>query len=139
MGEKKKQEDAFFVVANRVSFVTILGNVLMSVFKLTAGIVAHSNAMISDAMHSASDVFSTIVVIIGIKLSSKESDKEHPYGHGRIEYFASIIIAVIVLVAGLTALKESVQKITKPEQANYSIVSLIIIIVAILVKFFFGK
>lgn len=101
MGEKKKQEDAFFVVANRVSFVTILGNVLLSVFKLTAGIVAHSNAMISDAMHSASDVFSTIVVIIGIKLSSKESDKEHPYGHERLECVAALILSMILFVIGL--------------------------------------
>lgn len=74
----------FQKVANKVSFITIIENVLLSLFKLFAGVVAHSSAMISDAIHSASDVFSTIVVIIGIKLASKESDREHPYGHERM-------------------------------------------------------
>ena len=71
-------EDEFQRVANKVSFVTIIGNILLSVMKLIAGFIAHSNAMISDAIHSASDVFSTFVVIIGIKLASKKADKEHP-------------------------------------------------------------
>ena len=77
-------ENDFQKVANRVSMITIIGNIALSVIKLIAGIIAHSNAMISDAVHSASDVFSTIVVIIGIKLASKKSDKEHPYGHERL-------------------------------------------------------
>ena len=68
----------FRKIANKVSIVTIIQNIVLSVAKLLVGIVAHSNAMISDAIHSASDVFSTIVVIIGIKLASKEPDKEHP-------------------------------------------------------------
>lgn len=75
----------FTRVANRVSVVSIVSNVALSVFKLIAGVLAHSSAMVSDAVHSASDVFSTFVVMIGIKLSSKESDKEHPYGHERLE------------------------------------------------------
>ena len=79
--EKKNVELEFERVAKRVAFITILQNALLSVFKLIAGVVAHSNAMISDAIHSASDVFSTIIVLIGVKLASKESDKEHPYGH----------------------------------------------------------
>ena len=70
--------------AMRVSFVSIAINIILSVFKLVAGIAAHSAAMISDAVHSASDVFSTIVVIIGIKISSKASDKNHPYVHERL-------------------------------------------------------
>ena len=69
----------FEKVAMKVSFVSIVANVILSVFKLFAGIFAHSGAMISDAVHSASDVFSTIVVIIGIRISSRKSDKEHPY------------------------------------------------------------
>jgi len=74
----------FEKVAMKVSFVSIVANVILSVFKLFAGIFAHSGAMISDAVHSASDVFSTIVVIIGIRISSRKSDKEHPYGHERM-------------------------------------------------------
>ena len=77
-------ETEFTRVANRVAFVTIFENVLLALGKLIAGLIGHSSAMISDAVHSASDVFSTIVVLIGVKLSSKESDKEHPYGHERL-------------------------------------------------------
>lgn len=84
-----------------VSFVSIVANVILSVFKLFAGIFAHSGAMISDAVHSASDVFSTIVVIIGIRISSRKSDKEHPYGHERMECVAAIVLATILAVTGL--------------------------------------
>ena len=94
-------ETDFLKVANRVSLITIIGNIALSVIKLLAGIIAHSNAMISDAIHSASDVFSTFVVIIGIKLSSKQPDKEHPYGHERLECMAAIILAVVLFVTGL--------------------------------------
>ena len=123
----------------KVSILGIIVNLVLVLFKSIIGMIVNSIAIILDAINNLSDALSSIITIVGMKLSSKKPDKEHPYGHGRIEYFASIIIAVIVLVAGLTALKESVQKIMKPEQANYSIVSLIIIIVAILVKFFFGR
>ncbi len=92
--------DDFQKAANRVSVVTIAGNVVLSVIKLFAGIMAHSGAMISDALHSASDVFSTIVVLIGIRLSAKESDKEHPYGHERLECVAAIILAMVLFFTG---------------------------------------
>ena len=100
---KQKQTvsaDEFQKTANRVSFTSILWNMILSVFKLIAGIVAHSNAMISDAIHSASDVFSTIVVIIGVKMASKDSDKEHPYGHERMECVAAILLAGVLFVTG---------------------------------------
>ena len=84
-GNPVANEEDFQKVANKVSTITIIGNVALSLLKLFAGIVAHSNAMISDAIHSASDVFSTFVVIIGIRLASKKPDKEHPYGHERLE------------------------------------------------------
>lgn len=85
----------------RVSAVSIVSNMILTVFKLLAGVIAHSGAMISDAVHSASDVFSTFVVIIGIKLSSKESDKEHPYGHERMECVAAIFLSTILCITGL--------------------------------------
>ena len=94
-------DNGFQKVAHKVTTVTILGNLILSVFKLMAGIVARSNAMISDAVHSASDVFSTFVVIIGIRLASKEADKEHPYGHERLECVAAIILAMILFITGL--------------------------------------
>ena len=76
-------------------------NALLSVFKLVAGIIANSNAMISDAIHSASDVFSTIIVIIGVKISAKDSDKDHPYGHERMECVAALILSVVLFMTGL--------------------------------------
>ena len=107
----------FQKVANRVSGITIAENTILSIVKLFAGIVAHSNAMISDAIHSASDVFSTIVVIIGIKLSSKEADKEHPYGHERLECVAAIILAMVLFITGLGIGAEALKNIF---QGHYS-------------------
>lgn len=104
-------EDEFKKVANKVSFITIVQNVLLSVFKLFAGIFAHSNAMISDAIHSASDVFSTIIVIIGVKLASKDSDKEHPYGHERLECVAAIVLSIVLLYTGIKIGSQAVKDI----------------------------
>jgi cation diffusion facilitator family transporter len=87
-------------IANRVSVVTIIENVVLTLFKLFAGLWAHSGAMVSDAVHSASDGFSTIVVIIGVKLASKEADKEHPYGHERMECVAAMILAMVLFITG---------------------------------------
>ncbi len=102
----------FEKTAMRVSFVSIVVNVVLSLFKLIAGILANSAAMVSDAVHSASDVFSTVVVIIGIKISSKASDKNHPYGHERLECVAAIVLSTILAVTGLgigyTALRKMI-------------------------------
>lgn len=87
-------------VAMRVSTVSMIVNIALSVFKLIAGVVANSGAMISDAVHSASDVFSTIIVMIGVKLSGKEADEHHPYGHERLECVAAILLAVLLFATG---------------------------------------
>ena len=87
--------------AVRVSEVSILVNALLSAGKLAAGLLAHSGAMISDAIHSASDVFSTVIVIIGLRLAGRESDREHPYGHERMECVAAIVLAMVLLATGL--------------------------------------
>ena len=97
--------------AVRISRLSILVNLLLSAGKLAAGLLAHSGAMISDAVHSASDVFSTFVVIIGVKLSGKKEDKEHPYGHERMECVAAVILSGILLATGLVIGWEGVQKI----------------------------
>lgn len=115
-------QNEFQKTALRVSAVSIIGNIALSVFKMLAGILARSGAMISDAVHSASDVFSTIIVIIGVKLSAKASDDDHPYGHERLECVAAIVLAVILLISGLfigyTALQnlmpENAQKLAVP-------------------------
>ena len=99
---------------NKVSINSIILNIVLSIIKLLSGIFAHSNAMISDAIHSATDVFSTIIVIIGIKLASKKSDKEHPYGHERLECVAAIVLSIVLLITGLgigkTAFNNIIQK-----------------------------
>ena len=121
----------------KVSFVSIAANVILSVFKLFAGIIAHSGAMISDAVHSASDVFSTIVVIIGIKISSKKSDKEHPYGHERMECVAAIVLATILAVTGMGIGYSAMNKILSGDYATLEVpgfVALLAAIISIAVK-----
>ena len=88
-------------LAVRVSVVTIIGNLVLTLFKFLAGILAHSGAMLSDAVHSASDVLSTLIVIAGVKLSQKESDQEHPFGHERFECVAAILLAVMLAATGV--------------------------------------
>ena len=100
-------------IAVRVSSATILLNTLLSAGKLAAGLLAHSGAMVSDAVHSASDVFSTVIVMIGVKLSGKASDREHPYGHERMECVAAIILSVILLITGLFIGNEGLHKIVR--------------------------
>lgn len=117
----------------------ILVNVFLVIFKAIIGIIVNSIAIILDALNNFTDAISSIITIIGTKLANKAPDKEHPFGHGRIEYFTSAIISAIVLIAGVTAIKESVEKIINPVESNYSIISLIIIAVAVIVKFVFGK
>lgn len=98
-------------IAERVSSVSIAVNLFLSVFKFLAGVIAHSGAMISDAVHSASDVFSSIIVIIGYKISDKKPDKDHPYGHERFECVTSIVLAAILLITGLGIGKSTIDTI----------------------------
>lgn len=99
------------MVAMRVSTVSIVINCLLSLFKLAAGMIAGSGAMVSDAVHSASDVFSTVVVMIGVSAANKKSDKEHPYGHERMECVASVLLAVVLFATGIGIGLEAVKKI----------------------------
>ena len=122
----------FEKIANRVSFITIVGNVLLSVIKLLAGIIAHSNAMISDAIHSASDVFSTIIVIIGIKLSARKPDKEHPYGHERMECVAAIVLSIVLFITGLGIGSTAVKNIASGSYNTLQIPGILALAAAIL-------
>ena len=124
-------EDEFQRVANKVSFVTIIGNILLSVMKLIAGFVAHSNAMISDAIHSASDVFSTFVVIIGIKLASKKADKEHPYGHERLECVAAIVLSMVLFITGFGIGTAALKNITSGDYNNIVVPGILALVAAI--------
>lgn len=97
----ERPESSFEAVATRVSNTSIIGNAVLSLFKLAAGIFAHSGAMISDAVHSASDILSSIIVIIGVRLAGRDPDVEHPYGHERFESVAAIVLAIILFVTGI--------------------------------------
>lgn len=123
-------------IAMKVSIISIIANVVLAAFKLVAGVFAHSGAMISDAIHSASDVFSTFVVMIGIKIASKEPDEEHPYGHERMECVAAIILATILCITGLGIGKNALSNITgnSGEMAVPGMLALIAAIVSIIVK-----
>ena len=122
--------------AIKISRISILVNLLLSAGKLAAGLLANSGAMISDAVHSASDVFSTLVVIVGVKLSGKDSDREHPYGHERMECVAAILLSGILLATGLVIGWEGIQKILseRAELRTPGILAAAAALVSILVK-----
>ncbi|MBO4219774.1 MAG: cation transporter [Clostridia bacterium] len=122
----------------RTSIIGILTNLLLVGFKAFVGLVSNSIAVILDAVNNLSDALSSVVTIIGAKLGAKQPDRKHPLGYGRIEYLSSMIVAALVLYAGITSLVESVKKIFEPEAADYSAVSIIIISVAIVVKLVLG-
>ena len=122
----------------QTSVIGILGNLLLVAGKAIVGFIAGSISIILDAVNNLSDALSSVITIIGTKLSTKKPDKKHPYGHGRIEYLTSLIIAVIILIAGGTAIYESIQSLINKTVAVYTDISLIIISVAILVKIALG-
>lgn len=123
----------------RTSVIGIVTNVLLAAFKAAVGVLSHSIAVTLDAVNNLSDALSSIITIIGNKLAGKLPDKKHPLGHGRIEYLSAMLVAGIVLYAGITSLVESIKKIIHPEKPDYSIVSLIIIAVAVVVKILLGR
>ena len=123
----------------RTSVVGIATNVLLAAFKAAVGLASHSIAVVLDAVNNLSDALSSIITIVGTKLSGKRPDKKHPLGYGRIEYLSAMIVAGIVLYAGITALVESVKKIVHPETPEYGTISLVIIAVAVVVKIVLGK
>ncbi len=122
----------------RTSIIGIIANALLAGFKAFVGFVTGSIAITLDAVNNLSDALSSVITIIGTKIANKGQDKEHPLGHGRVEYLTAMIIAVIVLYAGITSLKESVMKIIHPELPEYTTASLIIVGVAIFVKIGLG-
>ena len=139
-----QSSDVAVLAANRekvivkTSVVGIVTNVLLVGFKAFVGLVSNSIAVILDAVNNLSDALSSVVTIIGAKLGAKQPDKKHPLGYGRIEYLSSMIVAALVLYAGVTSLVESVKKILHPEAADYSTVAIVIISVAVVVKLLLG-
>lgn len=122
----------------KTSIIGIVTNLLLVGFKMAVGLISNSIAVILDAVNNLSDALSSVVTIIGAKLGAKQPDKKHPLGYGRIEYLSSMVVAALVLYAGITSLVESIKKIISPEAADYSAVSIVIISVAIAVKLVLG-
>lgn len=123
----------------KTSIIGILANVGLAGFKALAGLISGSISIILDAVNNLTDAMSSIITIAGIKLAKRRPDEKHPYGYGRIEYFSAILIACIVLAAGVTSLVESVKKIIHPEVPEYTLVTVIIVVVAVGVKIVLGK
>lgn len=119
-------------LAMQVSAVSIIVNIALSVFKLLAGVFAHSGAMISDAVHSASDVFSTFIVIIGVRISEKPSDTDHPYGHERFECVASILLAIFLAATGLGIGRAGLGNIISGSYASLEIPGILALAAAVL-------
>ena len=125
-------------VVIKTSIISIVSNIVLSLFKAFVGLLANSIAIILDAVNNLSDALSSIITIVGTKLAGKAPDKNHPFGYGRIEYMTSLIVSAIVLYAGITALTSSIKKIIYPEVADYSTITLVILIAGIIVKFVLG-
>ncbi len=123
----------------RTSWIGIAANVLLAGFKAAVGVLASSVAIVMDAVNNLSDALSSVITIVGTKLSQRPPDRKHPFGFGRVEYFSAIIIAVIVLSAGITSLIESVKKIFNPSEPTYTTLTLAVIVVAIAVKLILGQ
>ena len=127
----------FTRMAKKLSIVTVSGNVVLAAFKLFAGIFAHSGAMISDAVHSMSDVITTVVAYIGMKLSEKDADEDHPYGHERLECVAALILGGILMLTGIGIGYDAVVKITAGNYTDIAIpgaLALVAAVVSIAVK-----
>ena len=123
----------------RTGAVGIAANVLLAGFKAAVGAVSGSIAIVLDAVNNLSDALSSVLTIVGTKLSGRRPDKKHPYGYGRIEYLTATIIALIVLVAGSTSFYESVKAIIKGSDTSYALPAFIIMAVAILAKLALGR
>ena len=123
----------------RTSIIGILTNIFLAFFKAVIGLISNSIAVTLDAVNKLSDALSSIITIVGTKLAGKLPDKKHPLGHGRIEYLSAMIVSGIVLYAGITSTIESVKKIIHPEKPDYSVISLVFITVAVIVKIILGR
>ncbi len=123
----------------RTSLVGIGVNVLLAATKAGMGLLANSIAMVLDAVNNLSDALSSIITIVGAKLSAKLPDRKHPMGYGRIEYISALMVAALVLYAGITSAVESVKKIISPEPAEYSVLTLVLLVVAVAAKILLGR
>lgn len=136
--KEKTQENNRRKVISRTSVIGIITNILLAAFKALIGFFTGSIAITMDAINNLSDAMSSFITVLGIHLATRPADKEHPFGHGRTEYISALIVAFVVLYAGVSAMVESVKAILNPTKADYSIVALVVVSAAILVKIILG-
>ena len=122
----------------KTSIIGIIINFLLASFKAIVGIISGSIAIVLDAVNNLTDAASSLVTIIGTKLANKKPDREHPFGHGRIEYLSAMIISVIIMYAGISSLIESIKKIIRPTVPDYNVYTVIVVVAAIFTKIIIG-
>ena len=125
-------QNSFKKIAMKVSIISIIVNLILSVFKFIVGVIANSGAMISDAIHSSSDVFSTFIVIIGVNIAGKKSDKKHQYGHERFECIASILLAVTLFMTGIVIGISGIKKVFLTENGVFKTPGMLALVAAVL-------
>lgn len=133
--QKVSVRTAYGVLA---SIVGIFCNVFLFIVKFTVGLVVHSVSVTADAFNNLSDAGSSIISFVGVKLASKPADEDHPFGHGRMEYIAALVVSFLVLEVGFTFLKDSFGKIQSPQEMNFQLLSVVILILSIGVKLWLG-
>ncbi len=136
--KQKIQENNRRKVISRTSVIGIITNILLAAFKALIGFMTGSIAITMDAVNNLSDALSSFITVLGIHLATRPADKKHPFGHGRTEYISALIVAFVVLYAGVSAMLESIKAIIDPTKADYSIIALIVVSAAILVKIILG-
>ncbi|MGP1361432.1 MAG: cation diffusion facilitator family transporter [Candidatus Fimenecus sp.] len=122
----------------KTGLIGIVTNILLAGFKAAVGIFSNSIAIVLDAVNNLSDVISSVVTILGVKIAKKSPDKKHPLGHGRIEYLSAMLVSAIVIYAGVAAFAEAIKKIIHPVTPKHTVISFILISVSIVVKLFLG-
>jgi len=120
------------------SIIGIVTNFFLALFKAIVGFLSGSISIVLDSVNNISDVASSVITIIGTRLATKKPDKEHPFGHGRMEYLSSLIISIIILYAGFTSIIESIKKLINPGKLEYTVFSIVVVIIAVFVKIFLG-
>ncbi len=120
--------------ARQEGWVSIVTNILLAIIKYWAGVVSGSVALIADAWHTASDSLSSIIIIIGAKLSVKPADDKHPFGHGRFEFISTFMVSIMLFIVAFSFIKESIEKFTNHQEASYGIIAIVVTIVSIVGK-----
>ena len=126
-----KAREAYGTLAGTVGIVL---NFILCVFKILAGVISGSVAIVADALNNLSDAAAQVISIISFKISSKPADREHPYGHARIEYVASLAVSFLIIFIAVELLKSSFQKVFNPEETVFELVSAIILSVSVIAK-----